>query len=177
MPNPLMELRSQEVRRLAFHELMQRVRAEDVPEGLSETSKRVLLNERIEGLADRLVSGFGLRVFLDLEAFNFVSDGIDQQWWEEVMLKFFILHQASTAMIQAMFPGTTRTEISQHRRALNAVPPGKPSALPDAEVDQIYQAWRELSESTPDLRERYFQMHERFSRYSLTTLFATLHMK
>jgi hypothetical protein len=54
MPNPLMELRSQEIRRLAFHELLQRVRAEDAPAGLSETSKRVLLNERIEGLPEPL---------------------------------------------------------------------------------------------------------------------------
>ena len=177
MAEHLLELHSPEIRRLAFHELLQLTRNGTALSGLSETSQRVLRNEAIEAIADRLVNGFGIRVLLDLDVVNFVSERIDHQWWEEVMLKYFVLHQASTSMIQAMFPGTTRTEITRVRQQLNAVPPGKPSALPDIEVNRIYQAWRELTESTPDLRERYFQIHERFGRYSMTTLFATLHIK
>jgi len=177
MGDRLLELRSTEIRRLAFDELLQRTRFEAEPDGLTETSTRVLRNERVESIADRLLGGRAIRVLLDLDAFNFASEGIDHHWWEEVMLKYFVQNQASLSMIQAMFPGTTRTEIALVRQQLNAVPPGKPSALPDAEVNRIYQTWRELTETTPDLRERYFQIHERFGRYSLTTLFATLHMK
>jgi hypothetical protein len=128
-------------------------------------------------MEDRMLRRFCIRVYLDLDVFNFSSEKIEHQWWEEAMLNYFVMNQASLSMLQAMFPGTSRTEIAKIRAQLKAPPPGKPAVLTDAEIQAIYNAWRELTETTPDLRERYLQVHDRFPKHSLTTLFAAINVE
>ncbi|WP_321944372.1 hypothetical protein [Paraburkholderia tropica] len=172
-----LELKTPELRRLAFHELVSRVRRCEPVDGLTEASRAVLNDRRLDLLAGKLVSGQGVQIFFNIDAFNFVSEGIEAQWWEEVMLQYFVQNQASVPMIRAMFPRVGRAEIERTRERLAAPPPGK-AAMPDpVKCAHVIDTWNALSRRPMDARECYYQLHQRFSHYTLTTLYALVNLQ
>jgi hypothetical protein len=176
MGDRFVELKSKDIRSIAFLELIGRVRAHEVLAPLSAATQRVLSDERAPSMIERYLSRNALRIFLDADALNFLSEQIDQQWWQEMMLQYFVRHQASLAMIQAMFPNTTRVSIERLRAELGAPPASKAARVADQELVQIYRAWENLADSI-DERQRYLEIHEQFPHHSLTTLFAVLNVQ
>lgn len=175
MGERFVELHSPEVKKLAYFELTSRLRQSEEIDGLSAGATRVLVDQRVDALVPQLMSSRALRVMLDLQALNFHAETIELRWREEMLLQYFVLHQASVPMIRSMFPSTSRGDVEKLRARLNAPPAGKAAAVRDDDIGVIYARWRDLQD-VPDVRDRYFQVHESFPQHTMTTLFALLNV-
>ena len=175
MGERFVELHSPEVKKLAYFELTSRLRQSEAIDGLSPGATRVLVDQRVDALVPQLMSSRALRVMLDLHALNFHAETIELRWQEEMLLQYFVLHQASVPMIRSMFPSTSRGDVEKLRAKLNAPPTGKAAAVRESDMTLIYSKWMDL-QSVEDVRDRYFRVHQSFPEHTMTTLFAVLNI-
>lgn len=173
----LTRLSNPEIERAALADLMQRAAGRAPPPDVPALVRAVLTDHRAERLIPKLIAANAIRLSLDIDALAYACERIERQWWEEALLQYFVTAQASTTMILALFRGVSRSRIERLRRELAAPAPTKPRLLDDAQLNQVFNLWHELTSTVPDPRERYVQLHQRCTpRYPLAVLFAALHI-
>ncbi len=92
------------------------------------------------------------------------------------MQRAFILRGASSSMMFQLFH-IARTEVIELRKSLGkSVSNGRPK-LPTGKTQiAIFNAWSELSHLS-NLRQRYLQLHDRFTDIPLSSLYAIISME
>lgn len=90
----------------------------------------------------------------------------------KAMESYFIRNGASTQMMKALFKFGRKVTLKR-RREDGAWRPSGRFALPDFSTrKRIFSAWMAIKE--PNVRIRYFRLHQRFSQYSIAALAAVI---
>lgn len=124
----------------------------------------------------RLAAGKDLRIYLhiDVASLNVGLMRLSANAANLRMQEYFLVHRASPAMLDELFRLGYREQDSA-RYALGVVTSRGRPPLPSREVrDAIHLAWHGADLKSLSLVERFYELHQRFNKYTFAALYAVV---
>lgn len=134
---------------------------------LPEAWRDCLVNAR-EGVVDRL------KVWIDLSSLTLLQQQREDQAWRQAALEYLVARRAPYSLLHSLFK-VTRQDVSRVRLALQAdLPVTKPKAIPSAQLNTIYAAWREVCAFHDSEASRWIALSERCPEHGLGSLYTAI---
>lgn len=139
------------------------------PETLERLRRTPLEDAAIAAARDELHVLFSI----DGDSLEQILNRIERQRADEAIKEYFVRHCATPTLIKRLFK-LDRSTVERLRHLLGANVRGRTPMPKPKERDVIHAKWRELGTDEPDLRMRYYRLHQAFPHHAIRVLEAVL---
>jgi hypothetical protein len=158
-------LDNQAIARLAALEILKEAPSLKLTEETQDALKMISI--------DHPQSYTSLKVWIETDGLDWLIKNKDTQEHRETALKYCVERQAHYPLMVKLF-NISRQDLSDLRKKFNAeLPPAKPKRIASAQLDDIYNYWRELQAYANEI-DRWVLLGLRFPHHTLSSLYTAI---